>query len=101
MAIDTACSSSLVSIDSAIKHLHLGECDLAIAGGVNLILAPELTINFCKSGMLSDDGRCKTFDEKADGYVRSEGCGIVGAKTVKRCAERERSNFGTYSRNID
>ncbi len=82
MAIDTACSSSLVSIDSAVKHLHLGECDLAIAGGVNLILAPELTINFCKSGMLSDDGRCKTFDEKADGYVRSEGCGLLVLKRL-------------------
>lgn len=82
MAIDTACSSSLVSIDNAVKHLQNHECDMAIAGGVNLILAPETTINFCKSGMLADDGRCKTFDASANGYVRSEGCGIVILKRL-------------------
>src|SRR3990167_8886293 len=82
MAIDTACSSSLVSIDNAVKHLRLEKCDLAIAGGVNLILTPESTINFCKSGMLAEDGHCKTFDAAANGYVRSEGCGIVILKRV-------------------
>jgi amino acid adenylation domain-containing protein len=82
MAIDTACSSSLVSIDSASEKLKSGECDLAIAGGVNIILVPEPTINFCKSGMLSEDGRCKTFDAAANGYVRSEGCGIVILKRL-------------------
>lgn len=87
MAIDTACSSSLVSIDNAVKHLHEGECEMAIAGGVNLILAPESTINFCKSGMLADDGKCKTFDAAANGYVRSEGCGIV---ILKRLSDAQR-----------
>jgi acyl transferase domain-containing protein len=87
MAIDTACSSSLVSIDNAVKHLRLEKCDLAIAGGVNLILAPESTINFCKSGMLAEDGRCKTFDAAANGYVRSEGCGML---ILKRLSDAER-----------
>jgi amino acid adenylation domain-containing protein len=82
IAIDTACSSSLVSLDIAIEKIHGGSCDLAIAGGVNLILVPEPTINFCKSGMLAKNGRCKTFDENADGYVRSEGCGIVILKRL-------------------
>ena len=82
MAIDTACSSSLVCVDNAVKHLRLGQCDTAIAGGVNLILAPESTINFCKSGMLAEDGRCKTFDESADGYIRSEGCGMIILKRL-------------------
>lgn len=82
MVIDTACSSSLVCIDTACEKLHIGECDMAIAGGVNLILAPESTINFCKSGMLAVDGRCKTFDAAANGYVRSEGCGIVILKRL-------------------
>ena len=87
LVIDTACSSSLVSIDNACKHLRLGVCDLALAGGVNLILAPESTINFCKSGMLAVDGRCKTFDASANGYTRSEGCGIV---VLKRLSDAER-----------
>jgi thioester reductase-like protein len=82
MAIDTACSSSLVAVDIASQKLQTGECDMAIAGGVNLILAPESTINFCKSGMLAEDGRCKTFDAAANGYVRSEGCGIVILKRL-------------------
>lgn len=89
MALDTACSSSLVSIDLAVEHLQEGECDLAIAGGVNLILTPETTINFCKSGMLSVDGRCKTFDAAANGYVRSEGCGIV---ILKRLSDAKRDH---------
>jgi acyl transferase domain-containing protein/surfactin synthase thioesterase subunit/acyl carrier protein len=89
MAIDTACSSSLVCIDTACEKLRLGECELAIAGGVNLILAPESTINFCKSGMLAEDGRCKTFDAAANGYVRSEGCGIV---ILKKLSDARRDN---------
>lgn len=87
MSIDTACSSSLVCIDDAAKYLMQGECDMAIAGGVNLILSPMTTINFCKSGMLADDGRCKTFDASANGYVRSEGCGIV---ILKRLSDAKR-----------
>lgn len=82
MAIDTACSSSLVSIHQASRSLQNGDCQLAIAGGVNLILSPEGNIIFCKSNMLSPRSRCSTFDIAADGYVRGEGCGVVILKKL-------------------
>ncbi len=82
MSVDTACSSSLVATHLAIQSLRLGECDLALAGGVNLILVPEPTIIFCKGRMLSFDGHCKTFDAGADGYVRGEGCGVIVLKRL-------------------
>jgi len=77
LAIDTACSSSLMAVHLACDSLRRGECDLALAGGVNLILSPEYNVAFSHASMMSEDGRCKTFDEAADGYVRSEGCGVV------------------------
>ncbi len=77
LAIDTACSSSLVAVHLAAQSLRRGECRFAIAGGVNLMLRPEPTVNFCRARMLSADGRCKTFDAAADGYSRGEGAGIV------------------------
>jgi acyl transferase domain-containing protein/SAM-dependent methyltransferase len=77
MAVDTACSSSLVALHLACQGLRLGECDLALAGGANLILAPEMNISFSKARMMAPDGRCKTFDAAADGYVRGEGCAIL------------------------
>ena len=77
IAVDTACSSSLVALHLACQGLRLRECDLALAGGVNLILTPELSICFSNARMMSPDGRCKTFDAGADGYVRGEGCGVM------------------------
>src|SRR5688572_15698808 len=77
LAVDTSCSSSLVTVHLACQSLRAGECRLALAGGVNLILSPEATINFSKARMMAPDGRCKTFDAAADGYVRGEGCGVV------------------------
>lgn len=82
VAVDTACSSSLVSVHLAIQSLRTGESDLAIAGGVNLILTPEANLIFSHARMMSMEGRCKTFDASADGYVRGEGCGIVILKRL-------------------
>ncbi len=80
MAVDTACSSSLSAIHLACASLRAGECDQALAGGVNLILSPRLYVTLAAAGMLAPDGRCKTFDAAADGYVRGEGCGLVVLK---------------------
>ena len=77
MAIDTACSSSLVAIHTACQSLRNGESHLALAGGVNAILSPDPFVLISKWGMLSPDGRCKTFDASANGFVRGEGCGLL------------------------
>ncbi|MEM9569334.1 MAG: type I polyketide synthase, partial [Cyanobacteria bacterium P01_E01_bin.34] len=82
MAIDTACSSSLVAVHLAIQSLRKKECDIAIAGGVNLMISPENTVALSKAQMLSKDGRCKTFDASADGIVRGEGCGVIVLKRL-------------------
>ncbi|MCL2719395.1 MAG: SDR family NAD(P)-dependent oxidoreductase, partial [Lachnospiraceae bacterium] len=82
ISTDTACSSSLVCIHQACQGLKAGDCSLAIAGGVNLMLTPEHTIQFCKVGALSPTSRCKVFDAGADGYVRSEGGGVLLLKRL-------------------
>ncbi len=83
VAVDTACSSSLVAIHQACQALQLGECDLALAGGANALLTPATMITFSSAHMLSPDGRCKTFDAAADGYVRGEGCGVIVIKRLE------------------
>ncbi len=87
ITVDTACSSSLVSIHLACQSLRTNECELALASGVNIILTPEGHIATSKARMLAPDGRCKTFDARADGYVRSEGCGVVVLKKLSRALE--------------
>ena len=82
MTVDTACSSSLVALHLACQSLHAGESQMALAGGVSLILAPDSHIIACKGQMLSRDGRCKTFDAAADGYGRGEGCAMVVLKRL-------------------
>ncbi|HEV7420947.1 MAG TPA: polyketide synthase, partial [Mycobacterium sp.] len=82
VAVDTACSSSLVSIHLACQSLRLRESDVALAGGINLILRPETQLALSKWGMLSPRGKCHAFDADADGFVRGEGCGVVVLKRL-------------------
>ncbi len=82
VTLDTACSSSLVAVHLACQSLRSGESRLALAGGVNLVLYPDVTIGYSKARMMAADGRCKTFDAAADGFVRGEGCGIVVLKRL-------------------
>jgi acyl transferase domain-containing protein/SAM-dependent methyltransferase/acyl carrier protein len=82
LVVDTACSSSLVAVHLACQALRSGSIDRAVVGGANLILSPDLMVVFSAAGMLARDARCKTFDARADGYVRGEGCGVVVLKRL-------------------
>ena len=82
LAIDTACSSSLAAIHLACRSLRAGECRMALAGGVNLLLTPALSVAFSNGRMLAEDGRCRTFDDAASGYVRGEGAGLACLKPL-------------------
>jgi acyl transferase domain-containing protein len=82
LTLDTACSSSLAAIHLAARAVRHGECTLAIAGGVNIILQPHISIAYSQSRMMAPDGRCKFGDARGDGYVRSEGAGLVVLKTL-------------------
>lgn len=84
MIVDTACSSSLVAVHLACRSLWENETSLALAGGVNVLIKPEVFMTLCQASMLSSDGYCKTFDARADGYARSEGAGII---LLKRLSE--------------
>ncbi|MGV1008350.1 MAG: SDR family NAD(P)-dependent oxidoreductase [Dermatophilaceae bacterium] len=94
LALDTACSSSLVAVATAVESITRGECAMAVAAGVNLILSPALMINFSKAGAMAKDGRCKAFDARADGYVRSEG---VAAVILKPVADAVRDGDRVYA----
>ncbi|MFT0802662.1 amino acid adenylation domain-containing protein [Bacillus swezeyi] len=91
--IETACSSSLVAIHRAVTAMQSGDCEMAIAGGVNTILTEEAHISYSKAGMLSKDGRCKTFSADANGYVRGEGVGMV---MLKKLTDAERDGNHIY-----
>ena len=82
ISIDTACSASLVAVHLACQSLRLGESSIAITGGVSLMIAPELLVSMSKVGFMAPDGRCKTFDELADGFGRGEGCSVVVLKRL-------------------
>jgi acyl transferase domain-containing protein/acyl carrier protein len=84
LTLDCACSSSLVAIHLACQSLRAGECSLALAGGANVILQPHITIAYSQSKMMAPDGRCKFGDARADGYVRSEGAGVVALKRLSQ-----------------
>ncbi|MGW0854216.1 acyltransferase domain-containing protein [Streptomyces sp. NPDC002690] len=84
VVLDSACSSSLLALHLACQSIWSGESSMAIAGGVNLLLSPETMVSLSKFGGLSPDGRCKAFDERADGFGRGEGCGVVVLKPLSR-----------------
>ncbi|MDP9151015.1 MAG: acyltransferase domain-containing protein, partial [Myxococcota bacterium] len=94
LVVDTACSASLVAVHQACQSLRAGECSLALVGGANVILAPEITVNFCKAGVMSPDGACKTFDARANGYVRGEGAAIF---VLKRLTDARRDKDRVYA----
>ncbi|MFF0826321.1 SDR family NAD(P)-dependent oxidoreductase [Brevibacillus sp. NPDC003359] len=91
--IETACSSSLVALHRAVQAIRNGDCDTAVVGGVNTILDPYYHISFNKAGMLSEDGRCKTFSDRVNGYVRGEGVGMI---FLKKLADAENAGDHIY-----
>lgn len=94
MSLDTACSSSLVAVHLACQAIWRGECDVALAGGVNVMMRPEYPMAMCKGGFLAPDGRSKSFDSRANGYGRGEGAGVV---VIKRLSEALRDGDSIYA----
>lgn len=89
VAVDTACSSALVAISLACQAIWSGECEAAITGGVNALITPQTSIGFSKATMLSPSGKCFAFDERADGYVRAEGAGLIYLKPLSQALENK------------
>ncbi|MFP4597433.1 MAG: beta-ketoacyl synthase N-terminal-like domain-containing protein, partial [Persicimonas sp.] len=94
-SVDTACSSSLVAVHQACRSIWSGESDQALVGGVNAILMPEVQATMSKGGFLSDDGQCKTFDSRANGYVRAEGASLVVLKPLSQALADEDRIYAT------
>ncbi|MCX4096637.1 polyketide synthase Pks13 [Nocardia sp. alder85J] len=94
VSVDTACSSTLVAVHQAVRALRTGEADLALAGGVNMLVAPAATLGFEANGAIAKDGHVKAFSSDADGFVRSEGAGLV---VLKRLADAERDGDQIYA----
>jgi polyketide synthase PksN len=92
--VETACSSALVAIRRGVQAIQSGESEMAIVGGVNTIVNPDAHISFSKAGMLCEDGRCKTFSDQANGYVRGEGVGML---LLKRLSAAERDGDHIYA----
>lgn len=87
MAIDTACSSSLVAIHEACQSIYTGDCEMALAGGVRLMITPDLHVQTSKAGMMSPTGRCRPFDQQADGIVLGEAVGVIVLKALNQALE--------------
>lgn len=102
LCVDTACSSSLVAVHTACQSLRAGDCTMAFVGGIQLHLLPEVDLALHKAGMFAPDGRCKTFDTEANGYVRGEGCGLLLLQPLSQALEQGRRIRavlqGTYNR---
>jgi phthiocerol/phenolphthiocerol synthesis type-I polyketide synthase C len=94
LTVDTACSSSLVAVHLACQSLRAGECEAALAGGVNLVLIPNMSLSFSRSGMLSPAGRCKFGSAGGDGFVRSDGVGVVLLKPLARALDEGNPIYG-------
>ncbi|MCA3708466.1 MAG: SDR family NAD(P)-dependent oxidoreductase [Phenylobacterium sp.] len=94
VAVDTACSSSLTAVHLACQSLRAGEAPMALAGGVNVLLSPDVALAFSRAGLMAADGRCKPFDDRADGYVRGEGVGLV---LLKPLAQAVRDGDDVYA----
>ncbi len=100
VSVDTACSGSLVAVHLACQSIWGGSADSAIAGGVNIIINPESTLMMSKGNFLSPDGRCKAFDDRANGYVRSEGVGVVYLKTLDEAIKDGNKIYGVIKSTV-
>ena len=94
MVIDTACSSSLTAIHLAVNSIQNGECDMALAGGVEILLDENVYLTLSSAGILSPDGKCKTFDSKANGIALGEGCGVLVLKSLRQAVQDKNKIYG-------